>query len=92
MKRARSKKSAQTTELAGPRLAERLQSERDRLFRAMGVIACCQFACESVCTDSDPEDIGRALEAAYGLIDKAAEQLGVMCDEQGRNDVAGARP
>lgn len=88
MKRARSKKGAQTTELPKPPLAERLQSEREELFRAMGVIACCRLACESLCAEGDPEDMDGALEAAYDLIGKAAGQLGVMCDEQRRDDIA----
>jgi hypothetical protein len=71
-----------TTAPAAPPFAERLQSERKRLFRAMGVIECCRFACND---DIDPEDVVNALEAAYDIVDEVASHLGVMGDEAERD-------
>jgi hypothetical protein len=77
-----------TTEPAAPPLAERLQSEREQLFLAMGIIMCARYATASKWTDDiAPENMASALEAAYDLIDKSAGELGVMCDEQERHDV-----
>ena len=68
-------------------LAERLQSERERLFNAISIVACCRFACSSRCTDIHPEDMAGALEAAYDIVDKVAGELGVICDEDECGDL-----
>jgi hypothetical protein len=82
-----------TTEPAAPPLAERLQSEREQLFRAMGIIMCARYATASKWTeDIAAEDMAGALETAYDLIDKSAGELGVMCDEQERGNAAHRGP
>jgi hypothetical protein len=70
-----------TTEPVPLPLAERLQRQRERLFNAISIVACCRFACSSRCTDIHPEDMAGALEAAYDIVDEVAGQLGVICDE-----------
>lgn len=77
-----------TTEPAAAPLAERLQLERERLFKAMSVIACCRLACASKLANDDPEVMTDALQATYDLIDEAAGELGVICDEDRRDAVA----
>jgi len=73
-----------TTEPAPLPLAERLQTQRERLFKAISIVACCRLACSSRCTDAHPEDMAGALEAAYDVVDEVAGELGVMCDEDER--------
>jgi hypothetical protein len=70
-----------TTEAAAPPLPERLQSERKQLFKAMGVIECCRFACKD---EVDPEAVVDALEAAYDIVDEVARHLEVIGDEAER--------
>jgi hypothetical protein len=77
-----------TTEPPALPLAERLQLEREQLFRAMSVVTCCRLACASKFANDDPEVMVDALQVAYDLIDQAAGQLGVICDEQDGDDVA----
>jgi len=57
-------------------LEQRLQSERERLFRALSIIACCRLACASLLAQGgDLEVIPDALQAAYDLVDETAGAL-----------------
>ena len=57
-------------------LAQHVNVERDRLFKAMSIIACCRLACASLLDQGGSlELMTDALQAAYDLVDVAAEGL-----------------
>ena len=57
-------------------LALHVNVERERLFKAMSIIACCRLACASLLDQGGSlELITDALQAAYDLVDVAAEGL-----------------
>ena len=59
-----------------PSLAEHLDEQRERLFKAMSIIACCRLACASLLDQGGSlELMTDALQAAYDLVDVAAEGL-----------------
>lgn len=69
-----------------PSLEERLQAERDRLFKAVSIIECCKYATASLMHMSDSEYMVPAFEAACDLLETSAEELGRIVDESaGRN-------
>jgi len=66
-------KTSQTPTMS---LAQRMNIERDRLFKAMSIIACCRLACASLLDQGGGiELMTDALQAAYDLVDVAAEGL-----------------
>jgi len=57
-------------------LAQHVNVERDRLFKAMSIIACCRLACASLLDQTgNPELMVDALQAAYDLVDATADGL-----------------
>jgi len=57
-------------------LAQHVNVERDRLFKAMSIIACCRLACASLLDQGGSlELMTDALQAAYDLVGVAAEGL-----------------
>lgn len=58
-------------------VGERMQMQRERLFKAMAIIDCCRYGSDSMIGDGDEDrpDIVTALGAAYDLIDEVAEAL-----------------
>ena len=51
-------------------LAQHVNIERDRLFKAMSIIACCRLACASLLDQGgNLELMADALQAAYDLVD-----------------------
>lgn len=65
-----------------PSLEERLQAERDRLFKAISIIECCKYATACLMHMSDSEYMVPAFEAACELLDTSAEELGRIVDER----------
>lgn len=67
-------------------LATHVNIERDRLFKAMSIIACCRLACASLLDQGGSMELMTdALQAAYDLVDLAAEGLeGVGTKRVGR--------
>lgn len=60
-------------------LAEHVNAERDRLFKAMSIIACCRLACASLLDQGgNLELMADALQAAYDLVDATAGGLEIM--------------
>jgi len=60
-------------------LAERINEERNRLFKAMSIIACCRLACASLLDQGGNQEVMTdALQAAYNLIDATAGELEVI--------------
>lgn len=57
-------------------LAQHVSVERDRLFKAMSIIACCRLACASLLDQGgNMELLADALQAAYDLVDATADGL-----------------
>jgi hypothetical protein len=55
---------------------ERLGEPRNRLFKAMSIVACCRLSCASLLdSGGDLEVMIDALQAAYDLIDATAGEL-----------------
>lgn len=75
-KGTRSLKRAQRPATA---LAQHVNVERDRLFKAMSIIACCRLACASLLDQGGNRELmADALQAAYDLVDATAGGLEVI--------------
>lgn len=62
-----------------PSPAEQSDDLRDRLFKALSVIACCRLACASLLDEGgNLEVMTDALQAAFDLIDATAGELEVI--------------
>ena len=60
-------------------LAQHVNVERDRLFKAMSIIACCRLACASLLDHgSNMELMADALQAAHDLVGATADGLEVI--------------
>ena len=60
-------------------LARHVNLERERLFKAMSIIACCRLACASLLDQGgNLELMADALQAAYDLVDATADGLEVI--------------
>jgi len=67
-----------------PSPAKQSDDLRDRLFKAMSIIACCRLACTSLLDQGgNLEVMTDALQAAYDLIDVTAEELEVVGGKAG---------
>lgn len=64
-----------------PSLAERVQAQRDQLFKAMSIIECCKFATATLLAVDDFEYMIPAFEAICDLIDTSAEELEKIASE-----------
>jgi len=72
-------KLPQRPAIAAIALAQHVNAERDRLFKAMSIIACCRLACASLLDQrGNPELMVDALQAAYDLVDATADGLEVI--------------
>jgi hypothetical protein len=61
-----------------------MDDQRDRLFKAMSVVACCRLACASLLDQGgNLEVMTDALQAAYDLIDATAGELEVIGGDGG---------
>lgn len=75
-KRKRRPKRARRPSIA---LTQHVNVERDRLFKAMSIIACCRLACASLLDQGgNLELMADALQAAYDLVDAATGGLEVI--------------
>jgi hypothetical protein len=78
-----SKRSAETTKGkprvtpldATPSLAERVQVEREQIFKALSIVECCRFATATLLQVGDTECMIPAFEAVCDLLNGAAEEL-----------------
>ena len=76
MSTRKARRRPKTPQAPVPSLAERMQEERERLFKAMSIIACCRLACASLLRHGgDLELTTDALQAAYDFIDATAGEL-----------------
>ncbi len=73
------KRRTKKPQASAPSLAVRTDEERDRLFKAMSIIACCRLACASLLDQGGNQEVMTdALLAAYDLIDATAGALEVI--------------
>ena len=84
MSTRKARRRPKTPQAPAPSLAERMQEERKRLFKAMSIVACCRLACASLLQHGgDLELTTDALQAAYDFIDATAGELEVIGNEVG---------
>jgi hypothetical protein len=82
MKMGKTKRQPRAPQVSTRSLTARLHSERDRLFKAMSIIACCRLATASLNEPSDDREVMTdALQAAYDLIGATTGQLQLIGDE-----------
>jgi hypothetical protein len=61
-----------------------MDEQRERLFKAMSIIACCRLACASLLDQGGNQEVMTdALQAAYDLIDVTAGELEVIGSDGG---------
>lgn len=76
MKAKRTGRPPATRQTPAISLAQHVTIERERLFKAMSIIACCRLACASLLDQGGSMELMTdALQAAYDLVDLAAEGL-----------------
>lgn len=76
-----------------PSLAERLQAEREQIFKAISIVECCKNATATLLEVNDSEYMIPAFEAICDLLDTSATELGRIVDEcagRGRSQRHGA--
>jgi hypothetical protein len=79
MNAATGKRRRKTPRRPAITLAQHVNVERDRLFKAMSIIACCRLACASLLDQGgNLELMVDALQATYDLIDETAGGLEVI--------------
>ena len=84
-----SKRSAETTKDnprvtpldAAPSLAERVQVEREQIFKALSIVECCRFATATLLDMGDTECMTPAFEAICDLLSDSAEELERIASE-----------
>ncbi len=62
-------------------LHERIQRQREQLFKASSMLDCCRYASASKLKYDDLEFMSQALHGIADLVDEAAGELGVIVDE-----------
>ena len=70
----------ETTDRTGP-VWERLEAERQHLFRGLGVLDTCRRACESLPADVGPEPLVDALQVAYDIIDWVTGEIEMIAGD-----------
>jgi hypothetical protein len=79
MNAGKGKRQPKTPRRPAITLAQHVNVERDRLFKAMSIIACCRLACASLLDQGgNLELMADALQAAYDLVDATAGGLEVI--------------
>lgn len=62
-------------------LADRIQAEREQLFKALAIIECCKYASGTSLEMSDVEFMVPVFEAVCDLLNTSAGELGRIADE-----------
>lgn len=82
MSAGKGKRRPKTAQRPAIALAQHVNIERDRLFKAMSIIACCRLACASLLDQGgNLELMADALQAAYDLVDATTGALEVIAAE-----------
>lgn len=66
---------------AVPSLAERVQLEREQLFKAISIVECCRFATATLLEVSDSEYMTPAFEVVRDLLNDSATELEGIASE-----------
>lgn len=66
---------------AAPSLGERVEAERERLFKALSIVECCRFATATLLEVSDSEYMVPAFEAIFDLLSTSAVELERIASE-----------
>lgn len=66
---------------AVPSLAERVQAERERLFKAHSIVECCRLSTATKLEVGDPEYMTPALEVIGDLLNETASALELIGDD-----------
>ena len=64
-----------------PSLGERVEAERERLFKALSIVECCRFATATLFEVNDSEYMVPAFEAICDLLSTSAEELERIASE-----------
>ena len=64
-----------------PSLAERVQAEREQIFKALAIVECCKYASATLYEVSDSEYMVPVFEVVRILLDSSADELGRIADE-----------
>ncbi len=84
MKARKARRRPKATAPDTPPLAARVDVEREKVFKAMSVVAVVRAAClDSGDMQRNPRMAVDALQAAYDMLDGVAEQLELIRDEHG---------
>jgi len=75
-----------------PSLGDRVQAEREQLFKAIAIVECCKYASASLYEVKDPEYIVPVFEAVCDLLNSAAGELGRIVDELFDSSARGTPP
>lgn len=66
-----------------PSLAERLQAQREQLFKAMSIVECCKYASATLYEVDDSEYMVPAFDTICDLLDTSAGELERIASECG---------
>lgn len=66
-----------------PSLAERLQAQREQLFKAMAIVKCCKYASATLYEVDDSEYMVPAFDTVCDLLDTSAGELERIASECG---------
>ncbi len=81
-KKRRAKRTHVQPAVPAQTIGQRVQAQREQLFKAMGIVDCCAYASDSRRESARGRpDIAAALDAAHELLDRVAGTLGVLVDE-----------
>jgi hypothetical protein len=67
---------------SAPSVAERIQAQRDQLFKAISIVQCCRNATATKLVADDLEYMIPAFETVCDLLDSAAGELETIMDER----------
>lgn len=65
----------------GLSLADRIQAEREQLFKAMSLVECCKYASASLLDVEATDSLVGVYELLYDVLDSAAGGLGCIIEE-----------
>jgi hypothetical protein len=66
---------------SAPSLAERVQAQREQLFKAMSIVECCKYASATLLNVDDSEYMIPAFETICDLLDTSAGELERIASE-----------
>ncbi len=82
LSRKRSNKGPQSSAIDSvASLADRIQAEREQLFKALAIVECCKYASATLLELSDFEFMVPVFEAVCDLLNTSAGELGRIADD-----------